>query len=183
MQLSFQHIDLLEQKVGSLTTQLEKQYNVHRSGDQRLKQAEDGIFEMQERLKRAESELASADMLRDSLRADKERVRTAEHCTYTDTQSRLPSFANVWRVLSLQYLRFLEDLSVALKMESINADLGVESILTSLLARVQQVVGKEGDLLVDRKTHIYNLQRKIKSLKEQLDSKELHMDLLRKKVR
>ena len=68
-------------------------------------------------------------------------------------------------------------------MESINADMGVESILTSLMARVQQVVGKEGDLLVDRKTHIYNLQRKIKSLKEQLDSKELHMDLLRKKVR
>ena len=68
-------------------------------------------------------------------------------------------------------------------MESINADLGVESILSSLMARVQQVVGKEGDLLVDRKTHIYNLQRKIKSLKEQLDSKELHMDLLRKKVR
>ena len=74
---------------------------MHRSGDQRLKQAEDGIFEMQERLKRAESELASADMLRDSLRADKERVRTEEHCTYTDTKSRLPSFANVWRVLIL----------------------------------------------------------------------------------
>ena len=81
LQLSFQHIDLLEQKVGSLTTQLEKQYNVHRSGDQRLKQAEDGIFEMQDRLKRAESELASADMLRDSLRADKERVSAKEHHT------------------------------------------------------------------------------------------------------
>ena len=69
-----------------------------------------------------------------------------------------------------------------LKLESMHADLGVENVLTSILARVQQLVGKEGDLLVDRKTHIYNLQRKIKSLKEQLDSKELHMDLLRKKV-
>ena len=95
---------------------------------------------------------------------------------------RITSQANFFS-FSFQYLRFLEDLSVALKMESINADMGVESILTSLMARVQQVVGKEGDLLVDRKTHIYNLQRKIKSLKEQLDSKELHMDLLRKKVR
>ena len=37
-------------------------------------------------------------------------------------------------------------------------------------------------LLVDRTTHIKNLQRKIKNLKDQLDSKDLHMDLLRKKV-
>ena len=83
----------------------------------------------------------------------------------------------------VQYLRFLEDISVVLKMESIHVDVGVENMLASIMARVQQLVGKEGDMLVDRKTHIYNLQRKIKSLKEQLDSKELHMDLLRKKVR
>ena len=75
---SSQHIELLEQKVSSLTSQLEKQYDVHRSGDQRMKQAEGDIYQLQDRLKRAESELASADMLRDSLRTDKERV--SQHC-------------------------------------------------------------------------------------------------------
>ena len=70
----FQHIDLLEQKMNSVTGQLEKQYDVHRSGDHRLKQTESDNYQLQDRLKRAESELASADMLRDRVRGDKDLV-------------------------------------------------------------------------------------------------------------
>lgn len=79
-------------------------------------------------------------------------------------------------------MRFLERIVHAMKMEAITMDLGVESITDAIIARSEQLTKLEGDSLADRKTHIYNLQRKVKSLKEQLDSKELHMDLLRKKV-
>lgn len=51
-----------------------------------------------------------------------------------------------------------------------------------IMARAEQLVKMEGDLIQDKQTNIYNLQRKIKSLKEQLDNKELHLDLLRKKL-
>ena len=59
-----------------MTSQLEKQYDAHRSGEQRRKQTEGDVYALQDRLKRAEDELAAADMLRDGLRADKERVST-----------------------------------------------------------------------------------------------------------
>ena len=68
-------------------------------------------------------------------------------------------------------------------MDPMTVDMGMDGAAEAIMARIHQMVGKEADLLVDRKTHIYNLQRKIKTLKEQLDSKDLHMDLLRKKVR
>jgi predicted nucleic acid-binding Zn-ribbon protein len=40
----------------------------------------------------------------------------------------------------------------------------------------------ENDSIVDQKGSLYNLQRKIKQLKEQLENKDVHLDLLRKKV-
>ena len=70
-----------------------------------------------------------------------------------------------------------------MKMDPITADLGLDGSAEAILIRAEQLSKLEADALVDRKTHIYNLQRKIKNLKEQLESKELHMDLLRKKVR
>ena len=85
--------------------------------------------------------------------------------------------------MSLQYLRFLERISTALGMDPVTADLCLDSIVDAILVRSEQLMKMEHDQLVDRKTHIYNLQRKIKALKDQLESKDLHMDLLRKKVK
>ncbi len=67
-------------------------------------------------------------------------------------------------------------------MEPITPDLCLDSVTDAIIARGEQLVTMETETLVDRKTHIYNLQRKVKALKEQLESKEVHMDLLRKKV-
>ena len=43
-------------------------------------------------------------------------------------------------------------------------------------------LGLQADALDDRKTAIYNLQRKVKWAKQQIESKELTIGLLRKKV-
>ena len=84
--------------------------------------------------------------------------------------------------LFFQYMRCLQRLGEAMKMDRISIDLGVDMTIDALIARAEQLVKLEKDALADRSTHIYNLQRKVKSLKEQLESKDLHIDLLRKKI-
>ena len=51
-----------------------------------------------------------------------------------------------------------------MKMDAAMADMGIDGATEAILA--QQLVRHEADALADRKTHIYNLQRKVKSLKE-----------------
>ena len=79
-------------------------------------------------------------------------------------------------------MRCLQQLGEAMKMDRISLDLGMDMTVDALFARAQQLVKLERDALADRSTQIYNLQRKVKSHKEQLESKDLHIDLLRKKI-
>nr|KAG5702123.1 hypothetical protein BaRGS_010389 [Batillaria attramentaria] len=67
-------------------------------------------------------------------------------------------------------------------MDRISLDLGLDMTLDALISRAEQLCKLEADALADRSTHVYNLQRKVKNLKEQLESKDLHIDLLRKKL-
>lgn len=77
----------------------------------------------------------------------------------------------------------MEQLSHLMNMDPISSDLGVDMVSEAILGRARQLTSLEADTLQDRKTTIYNLQRKLKGFKEQLESKDLHLDLLRKKVR
>ena len=76
----------------------------------------------------------------------------------------------------------MEQIGKILKIEQISVDLGMDMNIEIIIARAEQLVKMESDSLQDKQTSIYNLQRKIKQLKEQLDNKELHLDLLRKKL-
>lgn len=40
----------------------------------------------------------------------------------------------------------------------------------------------EVDAIADRSTAVHHMQRRLKNMKEQLESKDLHLDLLRKKI-
>ena len=68
-------------------------------------------------------------------------------------------------------------------MDPISADIGIDMASEAVVGRARQLISLEADALQDRKTTIYNLQRKLKGFKEQLESKDLHLDLLRKKVK
>jgi len=144
---------VFESRIAELSSQLDAQLELSRSADLKGRRVEEDILSMQDRLRKAEAELAAGDAMRDGMRMDKER-----------------------------YLRFLERISTALGMDPITADLCLDSIVDAILVRSEQLMRSEHSELVDRKTHIYNLQRKVKACKEQLESKDLHMDLLRKKV-
>ncbi|KAA0710854.1 Coiled-coil domain-containing protein 170 [Triplophysa tibetana] len=81
-----------------------------------------------------------------------------------------------------QYQRFLEQLSEKLKVEHIAADLGFDMRLEAVLARAQQLTRQEGTAVLENRTQVHNLQRKLKEQRQRSDSKELHLELLMRKV-
>jgi ABC-type cobalamin transport system ATPase subunit len=50
-------------------------------------------------------------------------------------------------------------------------DVGLDGMADTILTRAEQLVKNESTELVDRKSHIFNLQRKLKIMKDQLDGK------------
>ncbi len=86
-------------------------------------------------------------------------------------------------IFSFQFLQFIERMCHVLSIDAITADVGLDMSFDTLLGRAEQLVKMEAEAIQDRKTHIHNLQRKLRSMKEQLESKDLHLDLMRKKVR
>ncbi len=81
-----------------------------------------------------------------------------------------------------QFLKFIQQMCSILNIEAITADIGMDMSFESILSRCEQLIRAEYDWGEDKKLQLHNQTRKIKALKEQLQSKELHLDLLRKKV-
>ncbi|XP_041353054.1 coiled-coil domain-containing protein 170-like [Gigantopelta aegis] len=148
-----QQAESLDSRVRVLSEQLENQIQLQRESNLRAKQAESDLMDMQARLRSAEGELVAGDVLRDGFKTDKE-----------------------------TYLRILQRLGEKMKMDRISVDLGLDMTMDALIARAEQLVKLENEALAGRSTQVYNLQRKVKGLREQLESKELHIDLLRKKM-
>ncbi|XP_071381629.1 coiled-coil domain-containing protein 170 [Centroberyx affinis] len=143
----------MEARLSRVSEELSRQTELHHSALQRAQLAEQQVQDLRERLQGLEAELLTADMHRDGLRHSKQ-----------------------------HYEQFLEQLSEMMKVDSIAADLGFDMRLKLLLSRAEQLVKQEGTSLVETKTLTYSLQRKLKLQKDRLESKELHTELLRKKV-
>ncbi|XP_076851082.1 coiled-coil domain-containing protein 170-like [Brachyhypopomus gauderio] len=107
----------------------------------------------QSRMQELETELLTAGVSKDGLRDEKQ-----------------------------QYLQFLEQLSERMKIERVATDLGFDMRLEALLTRAEQLTRQEGSAVVETKTLVYSLQKKVKEQRERLESKELHIVLLRRKV-
>jgi chromosome segregation ATPase len=143
----------MEAQITKLKTELTTQTAYCRELEIKSERNEGRCMELEGRLKSLDSEFCAHEVLRDNLKSDR-----------------------------VKYLAFLERLGNVLKVTEISADIGIDMNVDIILARAEQLVRMEGDGIHDKQTNIYNLQRKIKSLKEQVDNKELHLDLLRKKL-
>ncbi|XP_025150141.3 coiled-coil domain-containing protein 170 isoform X2 [Bubalus bubalis] len=75
-----------------------------------------------------------------------------------------------------------QKLSEKMKLDQMAAELGFDMRLDVVLARTEQLVRLESNAVIENKTIAHNLQRKLKTQKERLESKELHMNLLRQKI-
>uniref|UniRef100_A0A668ABG1 Coiled-coil domain containing 170 n=1 Tax=Myripristis murdjan TaxID=586833 RepID=A0A668ABG1_9TELE len=143
----------VEARLSHVSEQLARQTELHSCALQRAQLAEQQVQDLRDRLQAVETELLTADMHRDGLHYSKQ-----------------------------QYEQFLEQLSETMKVDSIAADLGYDMRMKLLLSRAEKLVKQEGTALVESKTLTYSLQRKLKLQKDRLESKELHTELLRKKV-
>ncbi|XP_030854172.1 coiled-coil domain-containing protein 170 [Strongylocentrotus purpuratus] len=147
------HVDALGGKVRQLSEQLESQANLHQAAIRRAREAEGCFDDYKDRVRTLEGGLASSDALRDNLRTERQK-----------------------------YMAFLERLANVMNMDAVCKDVGFDMNGEALLARAEQLASREGGVLADKNTHVYTLQRKVKTLKQQLESKDLHLDLMRKKV-
>ncbi|XP_068577603.1 coiled-coil domain-containing protein 170 [Cebidichthys violaceus] len=143
----------IEARLCHVSEELSERTELQHGALQRAQLAEQQVQDLRERLQGLETELLAADMRRDGLRYSKQ-----------------------------HYEEFLEQLSETMKVDSIAADLGFDMRLKVILSRAEQLVKQEATALVESKSLTYSLQRKFKSQKDQLESKGLHIQLLRKKV-
>lgn len=143
----------LRVQLKNLSDELESQRNLHRTTLKRANEAESQLKENQDRVTGLEGELLTSDVERDQMKEDKRK-----------------------------FVSFCEKLARVMKLDEIANDVGLDVNGDALLARGEQLVKLETDALDDRKTTIYNLQRRVKWSKQQIESKDLHLGLLKKKV-
>eukprot|EP00079_Xenopus_tropicalis_P035703 XP_017949474.1 PREDICTED: coiled-coil domain-containing protein 170 [Xenopus tropicalis] len=146
-------ISQLEERVFKLSEQLQTQTELHQESMSRARKAEQYLDDLGGRLKLAEGELVSGDVMRDNLSHEKQK-----------------------------YMKFLEQLSEKMKIDRVATDVGFDMRLEAILGRADQLVKLETNAIIENKTRAQGLQRKLKAQKETIDSKELHMELLRKKI-
>nr|XP_035928857.1 coiled-coil domain-containing protein 170 isoform X3 [Halichoerus grypus] len=146
-------VSQLEARISELVEQLGNESGFHQKALQRAQKAENKLETLQGQLTQLEGELVSGDVLRDHLNFEKQK-----------------------------YLKFLDQLSEKMKLDQMAAELGFDMRLDVVLARTEQLVRLESNAVIENKTIAHNLQRKLRTQKERLESKELHMGLLRQKI-
>ncbi|XP_042739760.1 coiled-coil domain-containing protein 170 isoform X3 [Lagopus leucura] len=146
-------VSQLEAQIAKLTETLEDQTRSYQEALERSRKVEKQSETFQDQLKHLEEELLSLYMIQDGLKLEKQK-----------------------------YMKFLEQLNETMKLNSIAAEVGFDMNVNAILARVEQLVKLEGDAVIENKTVTYSLRRKLKTQKERLESKELHMKLLRQKI-
>lgn len=67
-------------------------------------------------------------------------------------------------------------------MDQIAKDVGVDLHTESLLLRAEQLAKLEYDKNIDKSALVYQLQRRVRTLRDQLQRRDLHLDLLRRKI-
>ncbi|XP_027490062.1 coiled-coil domain-containing protein 170 isoform X5 [Corapipo altera] len=146
-------VSQLETQIAKLTEALENQTRLYHKALERSRKAEKCSESFQDQLKHLEEELLTTDLMQDGLKLEKQK-----------------------------YLKFLEQLNEKMKLDSLAAEFGFDMNMDAILARVEQLVKLEGDAVIENKTVAHSLRRKLKTQKEKLESKELHVNLLRQKV-
>ncbi|XP_053613061.1 coiled-coil domain-containing protein 170 isoform X1 [Plodia interpunctella] len=173
-------IEALRDKLGSESQQLSRTAHLHDQATTRVRILEDERNMLEAKVHKLEAELNAMELSRDNLRKDK---------------------AN--------FVAFLERLGRTLNMDELTQDIGIELHTESIMHRAEQLARLESDKIVDKMLYygyygtlprlrrersfhdlpylketavVYQLQRRIRILREQLQRKDLHLDLLRRKL-
>lgn len=146
-------VKILEQKLIEVTQQLEKQCELHTETLRRAKRLEDEKNTHQDRFITIEDNLATASVLNTTLQGQRDR-----------------------------FTAFLQDLADALKLTGSDTTRDLELSTELLLQRARQLGSLNTDELAEKSSGLYSLRRQLKTAKEQVKSKELHIEMMRKKM-
>ncbi|KAK9891617.1 hypothetical protein WA026_015581 [Henosepilachna vigintioctopunctata] len=133
--------------------QFSRQISLYDQANARIRILEEEKAHLESRLNKTENDFTSCELAKDGLKRDRQ-----------------------------TFMNFLERLARALNMEEIAHDIGVDLHTESLLLRAEQLTRLESDKLVDKTALVYQLQRRVRNLREQVQRKDLHLDLLRRKL-
>ncbi|XP_066599727.1 coiled-coil domain-containing protein 170 isoform X2 [Prorops nasuta] len=146
-------IQSLREKVNASTDSSNRQSEMLESTIMKVRNLEEERSSMEAKIRKIESELSNCEIIKESLRRDKHIFST-----------------------------FLERLAKVMQVDEISQEIGVDLQTESLLVRAEQLARLETDKLADKTTVVYQLQRRIRTLREQLQRRDLHLDLLRRKL-
>ncbi|CAD1478361.1 unnamed protein product, partial [Heterotrigona itama] len=146
-------IQKLREKVNTATESTSRQSELIDTTMAKMRNLEDERSELESKVRKLEAELADCELSKEPLRREKQTLVT-----------------------------FLDRLGKAMQMDEISEEMGLDLQTESLLVRAEQLARLETDKLVDKTSVVYQLQRRVRTLREQLQRRDLHLDLLRRKL-
>ncbi|KAK9305029.1 hypothetical protein QLX08_003731 [Tetragonisca angustula] len=146
-------IQKLREKVNTATESTTRQSELIDTTVAKMRNLEDERSELESKVRKLEAELADCELSKESLRREKQTLVT-----------------------------FLDRLGKAMQMDEVSEEMGLDLQTESLLVRAEQLARLETDKLVDKTSVVYQLQRRVRTLREQLQRRDLHLDLLRRKL-
>ncbi|XP_076655762.1 coiled-coil domain-containing protein 170 isoform X2 [Halictus rubicundus] len=170
------NIQTLREKVNTATDSSNRQSELIETTVSKIRNLEEERSCLESKIRKMESELTSYELSKEALSRDKQ-----------------------------MFVSFLDRLGKALQMDEISEEMGLDLQTESLLVRAEQLARLETDKLVDKYSYItlprirrersfhelssaketsvvYQLQRRVRTLREQLQRRDLHLDLLRRKL-
>ncbi|CAG0880126.1 unnamed protein product [Cyprideis torosa] len=137
-----------------LSEKLAKQSRLLEDADMKMKTAEEAVASAEQRTRQASDDLATIDLLRDKLHREQE-----------------------------MYHRLTRRLATAMKIDDVSTDgLNLELNAETLCARADQLAKLEGDKVHDKTVQCHQLQQKLRSLRDQLEKKDLQVDLIKRRM-
>ncbi|XP_076239449.1 coiled-coil domain-containing protein 170 [Calliopsis andreniformis] len=173
------NIQNLREKLNAITESTNRQSEMIDATVTKMRCLEEERSSMEGKVHKLESELTSCELSKENLRRDKQ-----------------------------MFVTFLDRLGKIMQMDEISEEMGLDLQIESLLVRAEQLARLETDKLVDKYPHcnyttlprirrersfhelssmketsvVYQLQRRVRTLREQLQRRDLHLDLLRRKL-
>ncbi|XP_078037995.1 coiled-coil domain-containing protein 170 isoform X1 [Augochlora pura] len=147
------NIQNLREKVNAASESTNRQSELIETTVAKIRNLEEERSCLESKVRKLEAELTSCELSKEALARDKQ-----------------------------MFVTFLDRLSKAMQMDEISEEMGLDLQTESLLVRAEQLARLETDKLVDKTSVVYQLQRRVRTLREQLQRRDLHLDLLRRKL-
>eukprot|EP00118_Oscarella_pearsei_P008494 m.44102 g.44102 ORF g.44102 m.44102 type:complete len:879 (+) comp33493_c1_seq6:40-2676(+) len=145
--------DTLENQVGLLSRQVAEHERISSSASEQASQLESKLGDKDEQIEALENEIVAVDSFKDELKKKAEKHKVFVAC-----------------------------LCEALQLKDLTSSIGLEINSETILTRAEQLVKQESDAVCEKSSLVYGLQRKVKSMKKELESKELQINLLQRKM-